>query len=94
MFRVGQKVVCVKSWIGCEKWQAIHKGSIYHIRDVVVGMQSGKALPGVLLAEITNGIGPRGVEYNYVCDRFRPIVERKTSIEIFTRMLKPAGVDA
>lgn len=87
MFRVGQKVVCVDARI--PRYPGVipvAKGAIYTIRDSgPEPMAQGEWW--VLLNEITN-ISAEGLgELGYTAARFRPIVERKTDISIFTRML-------
>jgi hypothetical protein len=79
-FRVGQKVVCVND--SCQYWTRpwIRKGHVYTV--------SHFADNGVHLVESPGK--PRG----FFSWRFRPAVERKTDISIFTKMLKPQGVDA
>lgn len=96
-FRVGQKVVCVDDdW---SRLSQVHRccapnrpsrGNTYTIRAmsyVVDGRQT------VLLEEIKNGIvewkAPWGKqEPAFYIGRFRPLVEKKTDISIFTEMLK------
>jgi len=95
-FRVGQKVVCVNS----EKFRNMDlnlsgglfpkKGMIYTVRGFSIGGH-------VLLDEIVElphlwleGYGEGG----WLVWRFRPVVERKTDISIFTAMLKPSKVEA
>lgn len=88
-FRVGQKVVCVhdESTVPGYHWYSDEsppvKGSIYTV--AATGLRSLIGTPCVALVEIRRPDG-----YFYGEWRFRPIVERKTSIEIFTRMLTPA----
>jgi hypothetical protein len=104
-FRVGQKVVCVETWhlngTGYGDEVGPVRGRIYTIRDIGFGLNP--AYPHSLqvrLAEITIPLRPyRGFplqEPGFSVSRFRPIVERKTDISIFTAMLNPSkqGVDA
>lgn len=86
MFHVGQKVVCVNddpSWKGMPT--GLTKGVVYTIDALVEYPYEGI---GVQLVEISlpdnehhwPAFHPR---------RFRPVIERKTDISIFTRMLRP-----
>ena len=83
MFRVGQKVVCVDARQNGWSRQWVLKGEIY----IIAAIRSDDMGDRVDLVGVQkpNGFFPY---------RFRPLTDRKTSIEIFTRMLKPAGVDA
>lgn len=96
-FRVGQKVVCWNadwpkaSYYGEEVLP--QKDEVYTIRELLE--IAGRTL--LRVNEIRNPV----MDYNfgkYECafhiSRFRPIVERKTDISIFTKMLTPEGVDA
>lgn len=97
MFRVGQKVVCVNDQprlIELFPYRAglptnLQSGQIYTITGTTVD-DSGE--PGVYLAEAKSSLRPfrDGRERSFWCGRFRPIVERKTDISIFTEMLTPA----
>jgi hypothetical protein len=94
-FRIGQKVVCIDNgpnpklknnfWIG----DIPIVGNIYTISGFGFAEATNEEL--LVLVEIKNcsrhGIG-------YSAWRFRPVVERKTDISIFTAMLKPSKVDA
>lgn len=75
-FRVGQKVVCIdasKSWRG--DISDLVKGATYTVREVFMF--------GVTLDEV-----PLPEDYLWFNGhRFRPVVERKTDISIFTKML-------
>ena len=97
MFEIGQKVVCIRGsqdnnitvliWGGYH----VHEGEVYTIRGFAanpIDMTS----PGVYLEEIINPSGLLGDEVAYRMDRFRPIVEKKTDISVFTEMLNKAGV--
>jgi hypothetical protein len=100
-FRVGQKVVCVedgptfqpgKMWSMLSSYPVIH--GVYTIRDVLLAF----SCQYVRLVEVSN---PRDnwipIGYAEPCfwhALFRPVVERKTDISIFTAMLKPSKVQA
>jgi len=96
-FHIGQKLVCVDAdfeYYGIVDLNLpVHLG-VYTVRDVVTGRGvSGLGL-GLLLEEICNRAGPYGTEYSFVPDRFRPVVERKTDISIFEKMLTEENVSA
>lgn len=83
-FHVGQKVVCIDdSWTDLNgrpdcRPEDPRKGSVYEIASIAEGVW-------LYLQEIPNGVG-------YESCSFRPVVERKTDISIFTKMLNPARV--
>jgi hypothetical protein len=98
MFRIGQKVVCVddgpidERYIGFK--MEIARGEIYTVRWVGPSPHPDYlGVPAVRLVGIN-----RGFDHNTPCNdmpfsahRFRPIVERKTDISIFTRLLVPGS---
>jgi hypothetical protein len=88
-FRVGQKVVCVDA-SGLTLIKPLTIGAVYTIRELYDDPIRG---PAVMLEEIINIMHPRG-EFGYRSVRFRPIVERKTDISIFTKMLTDKRLDA
>lgn len=84
IFYVGQKVVCVDNGPtpGRAGWLADipQTGEVYTIEAFL----EVEGEPGFILKEIKN------TEYwgfSYAARRFRPVVERKTDISIFTKML-------
>jgi hypothetical protein len=91
-FRIGQKVVCVhavdEGWgHGIEILPTV--GEVYTIRS----KEEHPTGFYVRLHEIHNTPMPYGNgmgEAQFTVRAFRPLVERKTSIEIFERMLTPA----
>lgn len=99
-FRVGQKVVYFGPDFRVHPLVTLHRMAIpiprevYTIRCYAPRVEA----PGYLLNEIHNPEGrcPRNGLCEMAIDaRFlRPIVERKTDISIFTKMLTPEGVDA
>lgn len=106
MFRIGQEVICIKSWVlrpgvgyGHEKLPVA--GVTYHIREIGIGLHLGwPAALAVRLEEIVNPIGYYSegeFEPAFAANRFRPIIKRKTDISIFTEMLMgtkiPSGVE-
>lgn len=86
-FRVGQKVVCVDA-SGVISAKPLSVGPVYTIRELFDDPTYGH---GVILEEIINGISLRG-EFGYRSSRFRPVVDRKTDISIFTKMLPRQAV--
>lgn len=89
-FRVGMKVVCVdasprltdifpyRAALGTN----LVKGMTYTVRALDLDMRGAKC---VYLEEVASPLPPfrDGRERSYIADRFRPVVERKTSIELF-----------
>lgn len=94
MFRVGQKVVCVEDkpmLVDIFPYRAavgvnLIKGNVYTIRGVVFDL---KGTLCVYLVEARSPLPPlsNGMERPYFATRFRPLVERKTDISIFKKML-------
>lgn len=98
-FVVGQKVVLVRDFDPGVRADAAQdniilpeKGAVYTIRDI--GLYCDE--PIVWLNEIVNE--PRFyidifdvAEQGFDATRFRPVVEKKTDISVFTAMLTPAG---
>lgn len=91
-FRVGQKVVCVDDRSGefFVAWlnDSLVRGRIYEvcrIRERVGDYATVLELTGVNEGKSCNG---------WLASRFRPVVERKTDISVFTMMLKPSKVKA
>lgn len=90
-FHVGQKIECIKLTFN-PAWRGKRRpvvGRIYTVRDVGVRHQGGVDCEGVWLDEIINPLHPSGHEYGFFAACFRPVVERKTDISIFTAMLTP-----
>lgn len=80
MFRIGQKVVCVDN-SGCAA-KVLTKGEIY----LVLGPSE---LPSNTAMQFNCApLNPWPGNRDWYISRFRPIVERKTDISIFTEMLK------
>lgn len=98
-FRVGQKVVCVDTqnwnlWGKAACYPFPIKGCIYTVRG---HSKDQEGVMGLLLQEIARPdyvFFPEGHEVGFLARRFRAVAERKTSIEIFQRMLTPSQVDA
>lgn len=97
MFHVGQKVVCVDNGPDCfghAKWldnDAPIVGHVYTIRRCFLDDDNH---PIVWLDEIKRGPIARniwGEAIGYHSIRFRPVIERKTDISVFTAMLAPTS---
>lgn len=102
-WHVGMRVVCVDDGDGHKYMRpryvlapdasldGLTKGRIYTIRKVGPDYYDGDIV--VWLKEIIRpprgSIGAKYGECGYAPARFRPVQERKTSIEIFQRMLTP-----
>lgn len=88
-FRVGQRVVCVSApWerVRPTPWICPNLNSVYVVRDIVP-WPNGKGA-SCRLVEIRNGpVG--GYEPSFDVVFFRPVVERKTDISVFTALLTP-----
>lgn len=95
-FHVGQKVVCVSGPLikVLDGRPLPTVGDVYTIRAIKRGFHRdfGRS---VLLNEIVSPTHPEdGQELGFFAIRFRPVIERKTDISIFTAMLKPSKVEA
>lgn len=98
-FYVGQKVVCIHEPRASQiaKWPGSHwphKGGVYTIRAINVWPTETL----LRLAELDNShFTISRIEPGFDASHFRPVVERKTDISIFTKMLIntriPARVD-
>ena len=93
MFHIGQRVVCIHD-IGCAQGNEFPnipiKGSIYTVRGFVSPDVGNERTPGMLLEEVVNAPWEynEGVfEPSFHPYHFRPVVQRKTDISVFKRML-------
>ena len=94
MFHVGQKVVCLAdlSRLTLPSEVAPTKGAVYTIRAI---MTDNKGYLGLFLVEIKNP--PVYCALGF-CERalwaghFRPVIEKKTDISIFTQLLTPSKI--
>lgn len=101
-FHVGQKVVCIdaknttwrrKKFLGLFSylvWSSeLEEGNVYTVTQVFYGHDplSGREGMAVTVAEAPNLPGS-----GFRVTRFRPLVERKTDISIFTSMLNKPTV--
>jgi hypothetical protein len=93
MFHIGQRVVCihdVASPPANEFPNLPIKGSIYTVRGFVSPDGECERTPGMLLEEFANPPWEykEGVfEPSFHPYHFRPLVQNKTDISVFTRML-------
>jgi hypothetical protein len=84
-FRVGQKVVCIDAaQFPGFRWHP--DADIPRVGEVytVTGIFQKDGKPGVVLKEIKN---VEEVYSGYRASRFRPAVDRKTDISVFTKIL-------
>lgn len=97
-FYRGQKVVCIydgspPSGLGPgKKWdigEEISKGCIYTIKDIFTNT-FGECFDLFEVGRTVKSQEYWGYRIGYVSYRFRPVVERKTDISIFTAMLNPS----
>ena len=93
MFHIGQRVVCIHD-VGSrpanEFPNVAVKGSIYTVRGFVSPDVGYERTPGMLLEEVVNPPWEykEGVfEPSFHPYHFRPLVQHKTDISVFTRML-------
>jgi hypothetical protein len=100
-FGIGQKVVCIAEISGDHGFNDEArpvKGVVYTIRDFEYGYTDETIdMLFLLFEEIVNR--PRAYEAGFLeasfwSAWFRPLVETKTDIAIFEKMLKPAKVNA
>lgn len=99
-FRVGQKVVCIgtdgtpnvdwEEWVSYWKIARPSRGSVYTVRDI----RAGADRQHIRLVEIINPTAEFSdappQEPWFWASAFRPIVERKTDITVFTEILRKA----
>ena len=93
-FHVGQKVVCVIGHTNKgARWPAqIVVGGIYTVREIDTRCVSRWKQLGLRLEEYCEPAKMTSVgmwETPFPADHFRPVVERKTDISIFQKMLTP-----
>src|SRR5712664_4036772 len=80
-FRVGQKVVCISQIPDGDGLSLPQVGSIYTIRAIFTKVLNPQFGVGFLLEEIRNAAHPgTGREWGFYSQRFRPLVENKTSV--------------
>ena len=101
-FRVGQKVVCVDDRYGAYSAYLIgacmgqgqvdlyvKRGAIYTIREIGCVHRCAPSLLCVRVAEIKSD----DEDSPFAAARFRPVVECKTDISVFQKLLQPALVE-
>jgi hypothetical protein len=92
-FRVGQKVVCVNTGPmrsdrgNLLQTRRLVEGGVYTITAV---MEAG----GIFGVQVLEAEPDGATNWGFIARRFRPVVERKTDISIFTAMLNPEQVPA
>lgn len=88
MFSPGQKVVCINngpSRFGRKSTpKRLRKGAIYTVTHSF--NHPINRVPAVLLVEVQPGFGYSAFD----AERFAPVRDRPTSIEVFKRMLTPS----
>jgi hypothetical protein len=88
-FRVGMKAVCIKDTSACPREpieRIAIKGDVYTIRGIIHAPEG----VGLYLVEVVNppvNCTLGHAERAHPAPWFRPIVEKKTDISIFTRIL-------
>jgi hypothetical protein len=85
-FRVGQKVECVDDNFGqlSKDWDQLYVKNLPKVGDICIVSYVGP-FPGYTPAWIF--IRLEGFSGGFIPSNFRPIVERKTDISVFTAML-------
>lgn len=98
MFYVGQKVVCIndqtidpKPGARPAQLDGITRGRVYTIRHVSAAPFHGIRLVEIFRCQPRYYGGGYMVDLPYDASRFRPVVERKTDISIFHRILRDAS---
>lgn len=97
-FRVGQKVVCVKEGLWtcektCPEWCSHYRPKLPQYGDILTirEISSGDDGHFIRFVELNNaGLPTLDGEFQFSSIQFRPLVERKTDISIFTAMLNPS----
>ena len=90
-FRVDQKVVCIDDDWGSaplegqvQYWPK--KNDVYTVRAITV---NGNGKVFIRLREIMNPETDKHHEAEFWAECFRPVVERKTDISVFRKLLQP-----
>ena len=89
-FAIGQRVVCIESGLPARNFPNVPRaGRIYTVRSVF--FDDFRKRVGIHLAELVNQptlTRDKGMfEVGFAAKCFRPVVERKTDISIFVKML-------
>jgi len=83
MFHIGQKVICISDAIDDdEPGPYVFKGKVYTINDIL--NEYGDT---TLTFHELPIIRVRGWSYGYSAENFRPVVEKKTDISDFRKIL-------
>ena len=90
-FRVDQKVVCIDDdWgsapLGGQVQHWPKKDDVYTVRAINV---NGNGKVFIRLCEIVNPETDKHHEAEFWAECFRPVVERKTDISVFRKLLQP-----
>lgn len=86
MFRVGQKIVCVDA----SGTNGIVENGVYTVSDKCPECAVDGFFGPMTFISIVGEAHDSGLKCNgWRASRFRPLVERKTDISIFTKMLTP-----
>lgn len=95
-FHVGQKVVCVNNGNSLNtpnaKWRDGERpaiGAVYTVRSIHLHEIGGQTLWLNEICRCDEAVREYGPSVGYGSYRFRPVIERKTDISIFTEMLTP-----
>lgn len=91
-FRIGQKVVCVDASVHGPDSIRLCKGAIYTVGDIDPARDRFDEI-GLIVCEIEMK-RHNGWSASFRASRFRPVVERKTDISIFTEILRKASKPA
>lgn len=96
MFRIGQKVVCVRGPLGNSDAPYKPKvGQIYTIREIYTDHPCPELGAALRFEELRNPMNPfHKKEYGFYACRFRPVVEKKTDISVFEEILRRESIDA
>ena len=93
-FKVDQKVVCID-----DDWGPLpehHRGQVHHwpkkdivytVRTILVQPSNSKIF--IRLRELVNPETDKEREVEFWAECFRPVVERKTDISVFRKLLQP-----
>jgi len=99
MFHLGQKVVCIDDKIPepVASWDTLNgltKGNIYTIRWIGMYKSTRHELHLCIRVEeiFRKPLDYYGIETPFNANRFKPLIEKKTDISIFTSMLPPVPV--
>ncbi len=96
MFNVGQKVECINgdraNYHAEYDYVLPAKGQIYTIREITLSHRGNQYFRVNEIHQRPYVFAEGTIEPWFAALRFRPVVERKTDISTFTRMLTPEHV--